>query len=214
MHTRAKLLIAAAFIAWTGAAMGQATPAPRAFVYSCVVKGKPTRAEMPIQGCDSEQRVLNPDGSLHHLLQPTPTEEERAESEAKEREESARKTARQVELRRDKNLLLRYPDKAAHDKARKEALDSASLALKNYEARIDLLNIDRKKLLEEAEFYKGKSMPTKLKVLLDANDASLDATNALIQTQRADVVRIDKNYDDELGRLRVLWAQQPGVAPR
>ena len=73
------------------------------------------------------------------------------------------------------------------------------------------LEAERKPLREEAEFYKGKPLPTKLKTAIDANDASMDAQRSSSANQEAELVRINKIYDAELDRLRRLWAgAQPG----
>jgi len=64
-------------------------------------------------------------------------------------------------------------------------------------------------LLDEAEFYVGKPLPSKLKLALDANDASLEAQKSLVQNQQAEIVRINALYDAELARLRKLWAGAP-----
>src|SRR5487761_2079648 len=71
---------------------------------------------------------------------------------------------------------------------------------------------ERKPLLDDAEFYVGRPLPSKLKAQLDANDASADAQRTLLQNQQVEVLRIDKLYDTELERLRKLWAgAQPGT---
>jgi hypothetical protein len=71
------------------------------------------------------------------------------------------------------------------------------------------LAAERKPLLQEAEFYKGKQLPAKLKQQLDANDAAVDAQRSAIQNQQAELERINRLYDAELARLRRLWAGAP-----
>ena len=57
------------------------------------------------------------------------------------------------------------------------------------------------------EFYRlRKPLPHKLKLALDANDASLEAQRSLVQNQQTEVVRINALYDAELARLKKLWA--------
>ena len=68
------------------------------------------------------------------------------------------------------------------------------------------LAIERKPLLEEAEFYAGKSLPLKLRSQLDANDASTEAQRALLQNQQVEGVRINQLFDLELTHLRRLWS--------
>ena len=77
------------------------------------------------------------------------------------------------------------------------------------ESRVKLLMAERKPLLDEAEFYVGKPLPTKLKSQIDANDAALDAQRTLIANQEVEVGRINAIYDAELVGLRKLWAGAP-----
>jgi hypothetical protein len=107
--------------------------------------------------------------------------------------------------------LARFPNEAAHRKARMAALDDVNTALRVSEVRLSALAKDRKPLMDEAEFYVGKPLPGKLKAQLDANDASVDAQRVLVQNQKLEAVRIEALYDAELVRLKLLWGgAQPG----
>ena len=184
---------------------------PRAPIYSCIdANGKKLTSDRPIPEClNRDQRVLNSDGSPNRIVPPTPTAEERAAAEQREREAAAAQAARNDAIRRDRNLLNRFPDEVAHAKARAKALDDIGNSMRISEARIALLKAERKPLLDEAEFYVGKSMPTKIKSALDANDAALEAQKSLVQNQQVEVVRINGLYDAELARLKKLWAGTP-----
>ena len=81
--------------------------------------------------------------------------------------------------------------------------------MKATEIRLRELAVERKPLMDEAEFYKSKPMPPKLKAALDANDASLEAQRASAANQEAELGRVNKIYDAELDRLRRLWAGAP-----
>ena len=199
-------------------ALGQPGPAraadaPAPLIYSCVdAAGKRLTSDRPIAECNArEQRVLNADGSVKRVLPPTLTADERADAEAHERDVMAERAARQDAIRRDRNLMLRFPDEAAHRKARESALDDVRKALRLSESRVAALQAERKPLMDEAEFYAGNTMPRKLKGQIDANDASLEAQRALVQNQQLEVVRINKLYDAELERVKKLWSgAQPG----
>lgn len=190
--------------------MGAAAPG----IYTCIdANGKRLTSDRPIAECvDRDQRVLNADGSVRHTLSRTLTAEERAEKEAREREQSSQNVTRQDAIRRDRNLMIRFPNQAAHQKAREAALDDVRKAMKTSDGRLAALATERKPLMDETEFYVGKPYPPKLKRLLDANDASTEAQRALIQDQRAEVERINALYDAELDRLKQLWGgAQPGT---
>ena len=49
-----------------------------------------------------------------------------------------------------------------------------------------------------------------VKNALDSNDAALAAQESLRQNQEAELARINKNFDDQLEKLRRLWAAPPG----
>ncbi len=189
----------------------RAQAAPRAPIYSCVdANGKKLTSDRPIPEClNRDQRVLNADGSPKGILPPTPTADERAVAEQLERNAAAAQAAKNDAIRRDRNLLNRFPDEAAHAKARVKALDDIGNSMRISEARVNLLKAERKPLLDEAEFYIGKPLPAKLKWALDANDAALDAQRALVQNQQVEVVRINGLYDAELARLKKLWSGTP-----
>lgn len=182
-------------------------------IYTCTdASGKSFTSDRPIPECLArDQRVLNPDGSVKRVQPPAPTEEERNATETRDREAAAARAARQEAVRRDRSLLARFPNEAAHHKARAASLDDVSKSVRAAEARLAVLASERPPLTREAEFYVGKPIPPKLKAQLDANDASVEAQRSLLQSQRAEEARIVKLYETELERLKKLWAgAQPG----
>lgn len=186
--------------------------AASAAIYSCIdVNGKKLTSDRPIVECaNRDQKVLNPDGSVKRVLPPTPTADERAEQEARERQAAAERVAQQDAIRRDRNLMVRFPNEGAHQKARAKALDDVRNAVVVSEKRLAALAVERKPLQDEAEFYVGRQIPLKLRQQLDANDAATDAQRVLIHNQQAEIVRINALFDVELARLKKLWA---GAAP-
>ena len=127
----------------------------------------------------------------------------------RQRDAVAEQAMRQDALRRDRNLMVRFPNEAAHRKAREAALADVRKAVKVSEARVALLATERKPLLDEAEFYVGKPLPAKLKAQFEANDVSAEAQRALMLNQQLEMARIEKLYDAELERLKRLWAGEP-----
>jgi hypothetical protein len=191
--------------------------APRSQIYSCIdVNGKKLISDNPIAACNArEQRVLNPDGSVREIRRPTMTADERSEAEAREREAAAERSRRLEEIRADRNLQVRFPNEAAHRKARDADLEVVAKSLRMSQARLAALAAERKPLTSESEFYVGKPLPIKLKQALDANDASADAQRSLVQNQELEILRIGQRFDAELARLRLLWGgRQPGTLGR
>ena len=189
---------------------------PAKGIYTCTTTdGRKLTGDRPIPECTArEQRVLNPDGSQRTTLPPFLSPEERTAKEAADRRAAADRIAQLDAIRRDRTLMQRYPNEAAHQRARNTALDDASKATRISERRIKDLNQERKPLQDEAEFYKGRPLPAKLKQALDANDAGIEAQQVLIENQKAEFVRINTRFDAELARLKKLWGgATPGTLP-
>lgn len=185
-------------------------------IYTCTDgQGRRLTSDRPIADCTSrEQRVLNKDGSVKQVVPPTLTAEERAEREAIQRQAEVARAAQADAVRRDRNLVARYPNEAAHAKAREAALDPVRLAMKATEKRVKELAAERKPLLDDAEFYKGRNLPARLKQQLDANDAAVVAQRQSATNQEQELQRINRLYDTELARLHQLWAgATPGSLP-
>jgi hypothetical protein len=213
---RLMALAGLAALAAPGSFGARAAETAKTYIFQCELNGKKVTSDRSIPECaNKEQRQLNPDGSLYRIVKPTPTPDEVEDMERKERERLAALAAQNDAVRRDRNLMQRFPNEATHKKARDKALDDLRVAAKNSEARIGLLMIERKKLEDEKQFYVNeqvnKPLPTFLKQKLDANEAALEAQKSLAQNQDFEVVRINSLYDTELARLRKLWAgAQPG----
>lgn len=186
--------------------------AQSAGIYTCIDdKGRRLTSDRPIPECLArEQRVLNRDGSLREVRPPEVTPEERAQQEVRERQLAEQRAAQSEVVRRDRNLLQRYRDEAAHRRARDAALEPSRSAQASLQERVAELNRERAPLLAETEFYKGKPLPPRLKSRLDANDAAHAALRDSAAAQQAEAARINRLYDLELERLRRLWA---GAAP-
>lgn len=208
------LLLLALVCAAAARAAPPANPASSsgAGIFTCTdERGRRLTADRPIPECSArEQQVLNKDGSLKRTHPPTMTAEERAVHDARERRLAAQRATAAEIVRRDRNMMIRFPDEASHERAREAALDTVRIAIRASETRLRDLGIERKPLLAEAEFYPGRQLPAKLKAALDANDALTAAQREATAHQEAELDRINRYYDAELERLRRLWA---GAAP-
>ena len=189
-----------------------AAQASVAGIYTCVdANGRRHTSDRPIRECmDREQAIRNSDGSLRQTLPPNYSVEERAAREEQRRRADAAEAARKDRVRRDRNLLARYPDSATHQRARAAALEPLKLAGLANERRLAELERERKSLANEAEFYVGRELPGTLKSRLDANRVTIEAQRAAAANNEAERLRIIARYDDELDHLRQLWS---GVTP-
>ena len=180
-------------------------------IYTCVnAKGQRMTSDRPIADClDRAQEMRNTDGSVKKVVPPAMTAEERAAHEERLRAEMAAEAARRDAIRLDRNLLSRYPDEPRHQKARKAALEPLHTALAATERRLTELEHDQKRLQEESEFYKGRELPRELKIKFGQNQAALQAQQDATQNHLAEIRRINASYDQELTRLKRLWAGAP-----
>ena len=202
----------AATLAWTGPLAADTVKPGTANIYTCIdASGKRLTADRPIRDCMArEQQLLNRDGSVRARIPPSMTAEERADFDARERKLAEQRNALADAGRRDRNLVNRYPDEAAHQRAREAALDTVRTATQASEKRLKELATERRPLVSEAEFYDGYQLPPKLRQALDANDAAAEAQRDASRNQEAEIGRVMRLYDAELNRLRRLWA---GAAP-
>lgn len=202
------LVLFAACSAWAKGA----DEVPSGEIYTCIDdKGRRLTADRPIRECQEiEQRILNRDGSLKAVRPPPPTADERAAKEVRDREAAARAEALAELARRDRNLMVRFKDEAAHRAARDAALEGVRQAMDTTQVRLAQLKRERRPLEDEAATYKGKTVPDKLRAQLDANEMAASAQLEVALARKADSDRINRRFDIELERLRKLWA---GAAP-
>ncbi|HEX5738739.1 MAG TPA: DUF4124 domain-containing protein, partial [Hydrogenophaga sp.] len=105
-----------------GAAIGSAAQAQS--IFTCVDStGRRITSDRPIKEClDREQRELGSSGTVLRVLPPSYTAEERARMAAQRKAEQLEISRINEERRRERALLIRYPNKEVHDRERAEAL--------------------------------------------------------------------------------------------
>lgn len=209
MRVGAAILLAVSCIAACAQANRGGAP-----IYSCTDdQGRRLTRDRYIAECrHKEQYILNPDGSVRESVPPTLTPDERARRDEEARKRRDDEQNRKDAIKADRLLLQRYPDKVTHDRAREAALADSRAAIRSAEVRLRELDDERKRLLEEAEFYRGRLMPAPLKQRLDNNEAAAAAQRNAIANSRAEQQRINAKFDVQLERLRQLWGgAQPGT---
>lgn len=184
-------------------------------IYTCVdAKGRKLTADRPIQECiDREQRILNPSGTIRAKVGPSLTSKERAELEAREKREQEDRNRIAEEKRRDRALLVRYPSKVVHDQERSDALAQIAVVVKAATNRVDELAKQRLAIDAEMEFYKKdpNKAPAYLRRQLEENEQSKAVQERFISEQDAEAKRVNARFDDELVRLRQLWAAAAAI---
>ena len=217
LHAKLGLYVVATV--WAGAmpAYAQST-ANTGGIYACTdANGRRITADRPIASCvDREQRVLGNTGVELRRVAPTLTEQERSAQDAKRRQEQAEQARMREERSRDRAILARYPNQAAHDAARAEATGQVDDVIGVAQQRQVELKERRRKLNTELEFYQNdpKKAPANLRRQLDDNTETQADQQRFIKQQDEEKQRINQRFDAELQQLRKLWSEQPPVAPR
>jgi hypothetical protein len=187
-----------------------AQTAPVAGIYTCVDgQGRKLTSDRPIPEClDREQKLLNPSGTVSRRVGPSLTAAERAQEEARAKQEYEDRVRALEERRRDKALLARFPNRAAHDKERADAIEQLEAASDAASARLVELATQRKKLDDEMEFYRKDptKAPQYLRHQVEENSQNMAAQKRFIADQEEEARRINSRFDAEQVRLRQLWS--------
>jgi hypothetical protein len=186
-------------------------------IYTCVdARGRKLTSDRPIVDCiDREQKVLNPSGTVRAKVGPSLTAKERDALEAKQKAELEEQARRNEEKRRDRALLTRYPSKQVHDKERALALAQIAVVRQAAAHRVEELLRQRSAINDEMEFYKKdpSKAPPSVRRQVDEVTQSLAIQERFIADQDAELKRVNDRFDEELARLKQLWAQRSPAPP-
>lgn len=179
-------------------------------IYTCTAgQGRAITSDRPIAEClDREQHELNPSGTVRRTIGPSLTAPERAALEARERQAAQKQARIAEEKRRERALVVRYPNQAVHDRERAEALQQVDAVIQAAQKRVDQLLAQRQRIDAELEFYlkDPSKAPPELRRQAEDNQQSLNVQKRFIADQDSEKRRIQARFDAELARLRLLWA--------
>ena len=185
-------------------------------IYTCVDgNGRKLTSDRPIPACiDREQKILNPSGTVRGNIAPALSPQELAAQEQKEKLLAQERSRKDEEKRRDRALLVRYPNRAAHDEERVEALKQIEVVKAAATNRVAELKRQRSLLDEEMEFYKKdpSKAPLRLRRQVEELTESLVVQTRFITDQDGEIKRVSARFDEELVRLKVLWPLRSATA--
>jgi hypothetical protein len=182
--------------------------AQQSSIFSCTANGRTYSGDRPPAECvNSDIRELNRDGSLRRVIpRPLTVDEQRARAlEAKKRLEDEEKLAAQRRV--DRSLLEAYASEEEIEAARAKALDTSNALIARATKRIEGLNVEKKRLDDESEFYRKRELPENIKRGFILNTESVGAEQKVITEARAEMQRINERFDAEKKRFRELVAQ-------
>ncbi|MFT7401583.1 MAG: hypothetical protein ACI83N_001176 [Hydrogenophaga sp.] len=178
-------------------------------IYTCVDgKGRSITSDRPIMEClDREQRELSKTGVTKRVVPPSYTADERAKLEAQRKAQEDVQARIAEERRRDRALLIRYPNQTMHDKERADALAQIDEVVTAVVRREESLAKQRAEIGTELEFYQGdvNKAPNWLKRKLEENESQVLIQKRFLDDQAQEKKRINVRFDEELVKLRQLW---------
>jgi len=201
---------------WIGLIPIQGQAQSTSFFVCVDASGRRFTSDRPIPECTNrEQREMTASGAVKRVIAPHLTPEERALAEQQNEAEAARKSRDLEQQRRDRALLSRYPSQTQHDAERHRQLALQLEGATSLERRGEELKQQEKDIRLELEFY--KSNPSKAPAWLTrklADNADQQQQHLqLVALQLDEKRRINQRFDEELGRLKQLWAaNRPGAA--
>ena len=200
------LAAACVLVAGSSAALAQTTTTS---IYTCVdAQGRRLTSDRPILACnDREQRELNSSGTTRRVLQPAMPASGRPAREARESDDAVERQRAQNIIRRDQALITRYPDKAAHEAGRREAMAQTQTVVDAANARIAELAAERKALDDEMEFYKKdpSKAPPKVRRGIEDNAQAVEAQQRAIAGQQEERNRLKARFGGGAARVTPLW---------
>ena len=179
-------------------------------IYTCVDgKGRKITSDRQIAECtDRTQHEVSPAGVVMRVLGPALTERELAAQEEKDKLQAAGRIREQEEKRRNRALLLRYPNRTSHDKERALALAQVDDLLGGALLSTKELAAQRVGINSDFEFYKKdpNKAPAALVRRRDENDRNVAEQKRYMAEQNQEKQRINARFDEELVKLQQLWA--------
>lgn len=178
-------------------------------IYTCVdAKGRRITSDRPnIECLDRAQQEISSSGTVKRVLGPSMTAQERTVLEEKERLVAQERSRDAEEKRRNRALLLRYPNRAMHDKERSLALAQVDQVIASALQRMQDLTVQRKPINLELEFYKNDLTlaPAALRRKVEENDGNMLVQRRFIDDQDVEKRRVNGRFDEELVKLTQLW---------
>jgi len=188
---------------------GCAVSAQAQSIFTCIdASGRRLTSDRPIKEClDREQRELGSSGTVLRVIPPSYTAEERARIAAQRKAEQLEISRANEERRRERALLIRYPNKDVHDRERAEALSQVDEVMGAVRKREETLAEQRQQIDAELEFYQGdrEKAPSWLRRKLEDNEEQVLVQKRFLDEQAKEKERINARFDEELGKLRQLW---------
>jgi Domain of unknown function (DUF4124) len=188
-------------------------------IYACTdASGRKLTSDRPIAECaDRDQKELNSNATVKRTVKPVMTAQEQRAFDEKQKVQAEEQARTEEEKRKNRALLVRYPNRESHDKERTEALGQIDEVIKAATKRMGELSVQRKTIDTELEFYKKDTskIPVSLKRQIEDNDHSLAVQKRFVADQDSEKKKLNARFDEDLVKLKALWVlagSAPGTA--
>ena len=149
-------------------------------------------------------KVIGSDGVVRRRI--LTMREQAQETQDKEAAQALSRQQRERQ-REDRALLLRYPNMAALEQARVNDLDRPNSLIQDAQKQLATLERQLKLLNIDAQFYPQGPLPLELRTKLDENKVLTKQETDLISGQKAEITRINREYDALRARMQPLWTR-------
>jgi hypothetical protein len=189
--------------------------AAHADYYVCTnAKGAKVYGDKPPSTCVGDIEEHNPDGTLKATIPAPETPEQRRKREEEQRRRRDEQERACAQRDREKALLETYASESEIEAARKRALAGKQSSIGRAQDKIKVLDREKKKLDDEAEFYVKREMPDKLKRAFENNAVLRDQQEHAIADAEQEKARINTAYDADVKLFRSLQANGPTLCVR
>ncbi|MBS1160485.1 MAG: hypothetical protein H6R15_2904 [Proteobacteria bacterium] len=168
---------------------------------------------LPEQCRGRPYRILDSAGNVTKEVGPPLTAEEKAAQAAANLRKKQQEEAAREQQRKDQALLETYATMQDIDMSQRKAENDVNLAIAATQAKIDSVTAKRKKLLDEAEFYRKKKLPAELDKNLRAVEHELKVEQELLDFKKHDFETIRAKYDADRRRYRELTGNHRPAPP-
>jgi hypothetical protein len=168
---------------------------------------------LPDQCRGKPYRVLDSAGNVVKEVGRPLTPEERVQQAADNLRQKQLEEANREQMRKDQALLDTYATLQDIDLSQRKAEDDVKLAISTSQAKIDVANKKKKKLLDEAEFYRKRALPPDLDKSLRTVEYELKIEQELMDVKKRDFETIRNKYDADRKRYLELTGKRRSTPP-
>ena len=157
-------------------------------------------------------RLIDRSGNVIKEVGKPLTAEQKAEQAALEKQRKEQEELAREQRRKDQALLDTYARPEDIDHAQGKAEADVNFSIKSAQSKIADVQKKRVKLMNEAEFYKKKTIPAELDRELKATEHEIKVQQELLEVKQHDLNSIKAKYDADRKRYFELTGRTPPAA--